>query len=110
MARRHVACHVPEQRELRADHCSCRKGQTGTFDTSRPITIIPTWISGPEPDEEKNMEITMKYRTAQGKTGTILLTYWTPMSGPESSLSPDKRAAVAQVDQQLHDTNCWGIP
>ena len=23
----------------------------------------------------------MQYRTAQGETGTILLTYWTPMSG-----------------------------
>ena len=66
------------------------KGQTGTFDTSRPITVIPIWISGPEPgdkdsDEDKSIEITMKYRTAQGEIGTILLTYWTPMSGRESS-------------------------
>jgi hypothetical protein len=91
------------------------KGQTGTFDTSRPITVIPTWISGPEPgdknsDEEKSIEITMQYRTAQGETGTILLTYWTPMSGRESSLPPDQRATIAQADRHLHDTSCRGIP
>jgi hypothetical protein len=89
------------------------KGQTGTFDTSRPITVIPTWISGPEPgdkdnpDEAKNIEITMEYRTAQGETGKILLTYWTPMSG---SLPPDQRATIAQFDQQFHDMSCRGIP
>ena len=66
------------------------KGQTATFDTSRPITITPTWISGPEPgdkdnaDEAKSIEITMQYRTAQGEIGTIMLTYWTPMSGHET--------------------------
>ena len=91
------------------------KGQTGTFDTSRPITVIPIWISGPEPgdkdsDEDKSIEITMKYRTAQGEIGTILLTYWTPMSGRESSLPPGQRATIAQVDQQLHDMRCQGIP
>jgi hypothetical protein len=91
------------------------KGQTGTFDTSRPITVIPTWISGLEPGdrdsgEDKSIEITMQYRTDQGETGNMLLTYWTPMSGRESSLPPDQRAAIAQVDQQLHDTNCRGIP
>ena len=91
------------------------KGQTGTFDTSRPITVIPTWISGPEPGdrdsgEDKSIEITMQHRTAQGKTGTILLTYWTPMSGRESSLPPDQRATIAQADQQLHDMNCRCIP
>ena len=91
------------------------KGQTGTFDTSRPITVIPTWISGPEPgdkdnaDEAKSIEITMQYRTAQGETGTVMLTYWTPMSGRESSLSPDQRATIMQVDQQLHDMSCRGI-
>jgi len=92
------------------------KGQTGTFDTSRPITVIPTWISGPEPgdkdsDEDKSIEITMHYRTAQGETGTIFLTYWTPMSGQwESLLSPDQRAIIAQLDQQSHDVSCRGIP
>jgi hypothetical protein len=91
------------------------KGRTGTFDTSRPITLIPTWISGPEPgaknsDEDKSIEITMQYRTAQGETGTIVLTYWTPMSGRESSLPPDQRATIAQADQQLHDMVCRGIP
>ena len=64
------------------------RGQTGIFDTSRPITVIPTWISGPEPGdkdsgEDKSIEITMQYRTAQGETGKIVLTYWTPMSGRE---------------------------
>jgi hypothetical protein len=92
------------------------KGQTGTFDTSRAITVIPTWISGPEPGdkdsgEDKSIQITMQYRTAQGQTGTILLTYWTPMSGGrESSLLPDQRATIAQADQQSHDMSCRGIP
>ena len=91
------------------------KGQTGTFDTSRPITVIPTCISGPEPGdkdsgEDKSIKITMQYRTAQGETGTILLTYWTPMSGRESSLPRDQRATIAQADQQSHDMSCRGIP
>ena len=88
------------------------KGETGTFDTSRPITVIPIWIAGPEPGdedsgEEKSIEIMMQYRTDQGGTGTIDLTYWTPKS---SSLPPDQQATAAGVDQQLHDTNCRGIP
>jgi hypothetical protein len=91
------------------------KGQTGTYDTSRPITVIPTWISGPEPGgkdsgEDKSIEILMQYRTAQGETGNITLTYWKPMSGEETSLPPDQQATVAEVDQQLHDMNCRGIP
>jgi hypothetical protein len=92
------------------------KGQGATFDTSRPITVIPTWISGPEPgdkdnaDEAKSIEITMEYRTAQGDTGKVLLTYWTPMSGHETSLPPDQRATIAQFDQQSHDMACRGIP
>ena len=92
------------------------KGQTATFDTSRPITIVPTWISGPEPgdkdnaDEAKSIEITMQYRTAQGETGMITLTYWTPMSEHETSLPPDQRATIAQFDQQSHDMSCQGIP
>ena len=91
------------------------KGQTGTFDTSRPIALTPTWISGPEQGEknsgeDKNVEVTIQYRTPQGKTGTILLTYWTPMNGRKSSLPPDQRATVAQADQLLHDMSCRGIP
>jgi hypothetical protein len=91
------------------------KGQTGTFDTSRPTTVIPTWISGPEPgdkdsDEDTSIEIMMQYRTAQGETGTLSMTYWTPMSGRESSLPPDQRATIAQFDQQWHDMSCRGIP
>jgi hypothetical protein len=91
------------------------KGQTGTFDTSRPITIIPTWISGPEPGdkdsgEEKAIEITMQYRTVQGETGNIVLTYWTPMSGHMTSLPPEQQASIAQADQELHDMSCRGIP
>jgi hypothetical protein len=83
--------------------------------TSRPITVVPTWISGPEPGdknsgEDKSIEITMQYRTDQGETGTILLTYWTPMSGRESSLPPDQRATIAQLDQLSHDISCPGIP
>jgi hypothetical protein len=95
MARRHVACRVPDQRELPADHCPCGKGANSTFDTSCPITVIPTWISGPEPGdtdsgEDKSIEITMQYRIAEGETGKILLTYWTPMRGREASLPPDQ--------------------
>ena len=91
------------------------KGQTGTFDTSRPITVIPTWISGPEPGDEdsgedKSIQILIQYRTAQGETGNITLTYWKPMSEEETSLPPDRQTTVAQVDQQLHDMNCRGIP
>ena len=91
------------------------KGQTGTFDTSRPITAIPTWISGPEPgdkdsDEDKSIQVMMKYRNAQGETGIINLTYWTPMSGQETSLPPDQQELIAQLNQQLHDMTCRGIP
>jgi hypothetical protein len=52
----------------------------------------------------------MQYRTAQGETGTIMLTYWTPMSGHEKSLPPDQQATIAQFDQQSHDMSCRGIP
>ena len=91
------------------------KGQTGTFDTSHPITVIPTWISGPElgnknSDEDKNIQVMMKYRNAQGETGIIDLTYWTPISGQETALSPDQQESIAQADQQLHDMSCRGIP
>jgi hypothetical protein len=91
------------------------KGQTGTFDTSRPITVVPTWISGPEPGDkdsgdDKSIEIMLDYHTAQGETGTIFLTYWTPMGGRETSLPPDQQAAIAQADQRLHDMSCRGIP
>jgi len=91
------------------------KGRTGTYDTSRPITIIPTWISGPEPGdkdsgENKSIEIMMQYRTEQGETGNIALTYWTPQGGEASLLPPDQRAKITQLDRQLHDMNCRGIP
>src|SRR5450432_2928315 len=101
MARRHVACRLNyEQITALAE-----KGQTGTFDTSRPITVIPTWISGPEPgdkdsDEDKSIQVMMKYRNAQGETGIINLTYWTPMSGQETSLPPDQQELIAQLNQQ----------
>jgi hypothetical protein len=91
------------------------KGQTGTYDTSQPITVIPTWISGPEPgdkdsDEDKRIQVMMKYRNAQGETGIIDLTYWTPMSGQETALSRDQQESIAQFDQQSHDMVCRGIP
>lgn len=53
------------------------KGQTDTFDMSRPITVIPTWISGPEPgnkddtDKAECIEITMQDSTAQDETGRL---------------------------------------
>lgn len=88
------------------------KGQTGTFDTSRPITVIPTWISGPEPGdknsgEDKSIEVLLEYRTTQGETGSIALTYWKPIA---SSLPPDQQATIALIDQQMHDMTCRGIP
>ena len=91
------------------------KGQTGTYDTSQPITVIPTWISGPEPGdkrsgEDKSIEIMMQYRTAQGEIGTIHLSYWTPMSNWGSSLLPSQRATMVQIDQNSHDMICRDIP
>jgi hypothetical protein len=32
------------------------------------------------------------------------------MAGKETSLPPDQQATMAQVDQQLHDMSCRGIP
>ncbi|MGP0010928.1 MAG: hypothetical protein ACLPIG_19880 [Methylocella sp.] len=91
------------------------KGQTGTFDTSRPITVVPTWISGPEPGdkesgEDKSIQVMITYRNAQGDTGIVDLTYWTPMSGQETSLPPDQKESIAELDQQSHDISCRGIP
>jgi hypothetical protein len=93
------------------------KGQAGTFDTSRPIAVVPTWITGPEPvsggepDEAGRIRVLMLYRTAQGETGTISLTYWTPMSNQYFSLLlSDQQATMAQVDQQAHDLLCRGVP
>jgi hypothetical protein len=105
----------PTKEDYAQINALAEKGQTGTFDTSRPITVIPTWISGPEPGdkdsgEDKSIQVTMKYRNAQGETGTIVLTYWTPMSGHETSLPPDQKATIAELDQQLHDMTCRGIP
>jgi hypothetical protein len=102
----------PTKENYEQNMALAEKGQTGTFDTSRPITVVPTWISGPEPGEkdsgeDKSIEIMMQYRTAQGETGNIALTYWTPISG---SLPPDQRATMPQFDQQMHDTVCRGIP
>jgi len=91
------------------------KGQTGTFDTSRALTVVPSWISGPEPgdkqsDEDKEIQVTLKFRNTQSESGTILLTYWGPMSGKETSLSADQQEAIARFDQQSHDMNCRGVP
>lgn len=91
------------------------KGQTATFDISHPLTVIPTWISGPEPGdkssgEDQSIELTMTYRNARGEFGNILLTYWTPMSNKQKELSADQQEFFTQMDQQLHDTNCRNIP
>jgi hypothetical protein len=90
----------------------------GKQEPSTPPGLLRLFLhgfQGPEPGdkdsgEDKSIEIAMQYRTAQGETGTILLSYWTPMGGRESSLPPDQRAAIAQVDQKLHDMSCRGIP
>ena len=85
MACRHVARCILTREDYEQIKALAEKGETGTFDTSRPITVIPTWILGPEPgdkdfDEAKSIEVMMKYRTAQGETGTMQLTFWTPTS------------------------------
>ena len=38
----------PTKEDYAALNALAEKGQTGTFDSSRPITVIPTWLSGPE--------------------------------------------------------------
>jgi hypothetical protein len=91
------------------------QGKTGTFDTAHPITVVPTWISGPEAgdkdsEEEKGIEVSLKYRTKEGETGAMQLNYWTPMSGKETSLPPDQLTAIIQSDWLLHDFSCRGIP
>ena len=91
------------------------KGVTGTYDTSRPITVVPTWISGPEPGEkdsgaDNDIQIMMKYRNAQGETGIITLTYWTPLSSYNTSLPADQQEKFAAMNQQLHDMSCRGVP
>lgn len=91
------------------------KGQTATFDTSHPINVIPTWISGPKPgdkssSEDQSIELTMTYRNAQGEFGNILLTYWTPMSNKQKELPSDQQEFFTQMDQQLHDMICRNIP
>ena len=105
----------PTKEDYAQVNALAEKGETATFDTSHAITVIPTWISGPEPgnkasDEDKDIQIMMKYRNAQGEPGTIALTLWTPMSGQDAELPPERREAIAQADQQLHDINCRGIP
>ena len=100
----------PTKEDYAQINALAEKGQTGTYDTSRPITVIPTWISGPEPNEDKSIEVKMKYHTAQGETGAIILTYWTPMSGHQTSLPPDQKELFTKIDQQLHDMTCRGIP
>ncbi|MFZ3350796.1 MAG: hypothetical protein WA268_08010 [Xanthobacteraceae bacterium] len=92
-----------------------KQGKTGTYDTAHPISVIPTWISGPEPgdedsDEDKSIEVSLKYRTTQGETGTMLLTYWTPMAGGYTLLPPDQQNSIIGTDWQLHDAVCRGIP
>lgn len=91
------------------------KGQTATFDTLHPITIVPTSISGPEhgdkdSGEDKDIQLTMGYRDAEGRTGTLLLNFWTPMSGEYASAPQDQQDAIALADQQTHDISCRGIP
>jgi hypothetical protein len=105
----------PTKESFEQINALAEKGQTGTFDTSRPINVIPTWISGPEPGdkasgEDKSIEVMLEYRTAEGEVGTMALTYWTPASSGASSLPPDQQAAIALIDQQLHDMTCRGIP
>lgn len=90
-------------------------GRAGTFDTLQPISIIPTWISGPEPGKMNingtaNLEVTIKYRTDSGETGSMLLTYWSPISSRYTSLSASQQEAIALIDQQMHDLMCKGIP
>ena len=92
-----------------------QKGLTPSYDTSRPIEIIPTWIAGPEPSdkaskEDQSIQIMMRYRTSQHETGIISLTFWTPKSNGTSELPLDQQAVFEHVDWLSHDTTCRGIP
>jgi hypothetical protein len=105
----------PTKEDYAQINALAEKGQTGTFDTSRPITVIPTWISGPEPGdkesgEDKSIQVMLKYRNAQGETGSVLLTYWSPTSDQYDALTPDQKATMAEIDRQNHDAMCRGIP
>jgi hypothetical protein len=52
----------------------------------------------------------LKYRNAQGETGSVLLTYWSPTSDQYDALTPDQKATMAEIDRQNHDAMCRGIP
>jgi hypothetical protein len=86
------------------------KGQTGIFDTSHPINIIPTRISGPAPGDNKSIKVMLHFRDSQGRTGAIDLTYWTPILVLETGLSSTQQDSILQYDQQMHDMSCRGIP
>ena len=85
------------------------KGQTGTFDTSHPITVTPTWISGPESSDDNSIQVMMKF-SKQGKTGVITMSYWHPISGREVTLETTQNPWASEVNQLLHDISCGGIP
>jgi len=105
----------PTKEDYAQINALAEKGQTATFDTSHPINVIPTWISGPEPsdkdsDEDKSIQVMMKFRDSQGRAGAIDLTYWTPISGHETGMSSTQQTSIVQFDQQMHDMSCRGIP
>jgi hypothetical protein len=105
----------PTKEDYAQINAFAEKGQMGTFDTSRPMTVVPTWISGPGPGdresgEDKSIRVMMQYRNAECETGVVDLTYWTSTSGKVTSLLPDQTALIAEIDQQLHDMSCRGIP
>jgi hypothetical protein len=96
---------------------SCRRIAAGA---GRVATIAAVFTAAPaarattaRPRKLRRLvaiQVMMKYRNTQGETGTIALTYWTPMSGQEVPLPPDRQESIAQMNQQLRDMICRGIP
>ena len=53
MASWHVACSLSDKGGYAQLNALAEKGETATYDTSHAITVVPTWISGPEPGDNK---------------------------------------------------------
>lgn len=97
----------PAKEDITQTMTLAEKGQESTFDSSRPFSVIPTWISGPEPGDNDSVQVMMKYRNAQGESGIIDLTYWTPAAFLGAAVTTEQRTRLAW---QFHDMSCQGVP
>jgi hypothetical protein len=112
MAGRGTSCSLSNQSGFRAANRPCREGANRHLRHFAPDHYCPdvdlrTGARRKESGEDKNIQVMLQYCNAQGGTGVVNLTYWTPMS---SMLPLDQKASVATIDQQLHDMTCRGIP